>query len=380
MSSPQGSKTVDIETIDADETEDLTEIEQEDLNAAESDSQSVTYSGQDFDVNGLVRRLKKDDILVPSFGHDDERIGVAGFQRAFVWRRPQMDRFIESLLLGYPIPGIFLVRQADKRYLVLDGQQRLSTLRYFSDGVFAGREFALENVADRFKGLKYRDLPDDLRRMFDDTFIQATIVSSDGSKNSLESIYQIFERLNSGGTQLTPHEIRIALFAGPFVDFLEQLNRLPSWRGLYGRGSPRLRDQELVLRILALHMNAERYKRPLKRFLNEFVAEHRHCEGLQVDHLKTAFGMAAESIAAGVGADALRLRGRQVNAALAEVVFAGLMKRLTALGSPSSTAIREAVDAIKNDRRVQTALTRSTADEEQLTTRLGVAIEAFARA
>jgi len=68
---------------------------------------------------------------------------VEGFQRRFVWRRPQMDRFIESLLLGYPIPGIFLVQQSDKRYLVLDGQQRLTTLTKYYDDAFAlrrGRE------------------------------------------------------------------------------------------------------------------------------------------------------------------------------------------------------------------------------------------------
>ena len=127
---------------------DLNEAEQEDLLEAESAPQQVTYSGQDFDVEGLVRRLNKQDILIPKFGHEDERITTAGFQRSFVWTRPQMDRFIESLLLGYPIPGIFLVRQADRRYLVLDGQQRLRTLQHFYNGEFADRDFSLSNVTD----------------------------------------------------------------------------------------------------------------------------------------------------------------------------------------------------------------------------------------
>jgi hypothetical protein len=93
---------------------ELIEAEQEDLLEAEPVAHQVTYSGQDFDVEGLVRRMNKNDILVPTFGHDDERITTAGFQRSFVWRRPQMDRFIESLLLGYPIPGSFwCVKQTD---------------------------------------------------------------------------------------------------------------------------------------------------------------------------------------------------------------------------------------------------------------------------
>jgi hypothetical protein len=62
------------------------------------------------------------------------------------------DRFIESLLLGYPIPGIILVQQQDRRYLVLDGQQRLRTLAAFYDGLHAGKEFSLQNVAEEYKG------------------------------------------------------------------------------------------------------------------------------------------------------------------------------------------------------------------------------------
>lgn len=89
----------------------------------------LSYFGTDFDVHGLVRRLGTEDIIVPRFDPIIEDIsGVAGFQRKFVWKKTQMDRFIESLLLGFPIPGIFLVQQADRSLLVLDGQQRLTTL------------------------------------------------------------------------------------------------------------------------------------------------------------------------------------------------------------------------------------------------------------
>ncbi len=96
------------------------------------------------------------------------------------------------------------MRQAARRYLVLDGQQRLRTLQHFYGGLHEGVEFSLRNVADEFKGLTYKKLSGEHRRLIDDAFIQATIVATDGSSRSLESIYQIFERLNSGGTQLTP--------------------------------------------------------------------------------------------------------------------------------------------------------------------------------
>ena len=362
-----------------DEPDDLTPEEAEDLATAEAEVGSIAYSGQDFDVNGLIRRMRNGDILIPTFGHDDPRIVSAGFQRSFVWTKPQMDRFIESIMLGYPIPGIFFIKQMDKRYLVLDGQQRLTTLQYFEDGQYKSRKFDLVNVANQFKGMTYKTLSDELRRSFDDTFIQATIVSTDGSTESLESIYQIFERLNSGGTQLTPHEIRVALFAGPLIDYFEELNKNAVWRDLYGNRSKRLRDQELVLRIIALYVSASTYRRPLKTFLNAFVGDHRYLGKLQVDQVAGRFMTAARLIQEGPGARALRSRGRQVNAALAEAVFVGLMRRLDQGNEPEPVAVADAVKAIRGNTDLLAAVSTSTADEEQLRTRLEIATSHLAR-
>jgi len=247
MSTEPTAATVDQEDVG------LSDEEVRDITAAEPEAERVAYSGTDFDVEGLVRRLGRGDIVIPKYGETDSTVESAAFQRGFVWRKPQMDKFVESLLLGYPIPGIMLVQQVDKRYLVLDGQQRLSTLKAFYEGIHNGEVFKLENVADDFVGLTYATLSVDQRRMVDNTFIQATIVKTDGTRESLEAIYQVFERLNSGGTQLTAHEIRIALFPGAFVDFLGELNGAADWRTIYGPPSPRQRDHELLLRIFALY-------------------------------------------------------------------------------------------------------------------------------
>src|SRR5699024_6600776 len=85
-------------------------------------------------------------------------------------------------------------------------------------------------------------------------------------------------RLNSGGTQLTPHEIRVALFAGPLMSSIQSLNSSESWRALYGANSKRIRDHELIMRILALHSSAETYSRPQKKFLNEFAKNNREVD------------------------------------------------------------------------------------------------------
>jgi hypothetical protein len=366
------------EDAEIDPPEHLTGAEERDLLEADPTPALLNYTGQDFDVNGLVRRMQSDDILIPTFGHEDARISSAGFQRSFVWKRPQMDRFIESLLLGYPIPGIFLVRQGDRRYLVLDGHQRLRTLEHFVEGVHDDKTFVLKNVAEAFRGLTYKTLPEERRRIFDDTFIPATIVATDGSPESLEAVYQIFERLNSGGTQLTPHEVRVALFAGPFIDFLDQLNRVPEWRALYGAESPRLRDQELVLRILALLMDEETYRRPLKTFLNKFVGAHRKLDGVDSKATKEIFVAASSLLLKTAGREFLRPGGTQLNAAFTEAVFVGLMTRLATGKAVDEAHVGAALHALGNNADLEAATTRATADEEVVRQRLAITKEGLA--
>jgi len=364
--------------VDAElEIVELTDDEVEEIEEAEPASDPVSYSGTDFDAEGLVRRLDRRDIVIPSFGHGEDGLELAAFQRSFVWRRSQMDRFIESLLLGYPIPGIMLVQQADKRYLVLDGQQRLRTLQAFYRGVHAGRVFALESVADEFVGLTYETLLPEQRRTLDNTFIQATIVRTDGSRESLESIYKVFERLNSGGTQLTPHEIRTALYPGAFVELLAELNDLPGWRQVYGPTSPRLRDHEVILRILALYVRSEEYYRPLKTFLNNFLGDHRDLTKLPVDDLRDLFGEATEALSRADARLSLRRAGQRINAALLEVVVVAAMRRLAAGGEMGAEAIVEALERLTSNPEIGRATTVSTATEENLRSRLEVASDAF---
>jgi Protein of unknown function DUF262 len=360
------------------ETVELTPEEIEEQEEAEPEVTPISYSGTDFDAEGLVRRLNRGDIVVPNFGHDnDDSLELAPFQRGFVWRKPQMDRFIESLLLGFPIPGIMLVEQADKRYLVLDGQQRLKTLAAFHKGIHAGKVFALENVAEEFKGLTYETLTPSLRRTVDNTFIQATIVRSDGLPQSLESVYQVFERLNSGGTQLTAHEIRIALYPGEFVKFLADLNTTDGWRGIYGPVSLRLRDQELILRILALYNRGNEYARPMKKFLNNFISDHRNLSGFPTDEMKRLFVESTAALSKANARQHLRRQGQRINATLLETVVVGCMRRAASGDALDQAAIERGIQAIIDDQDLVRSTLANTTNEESVRLRLMRAITAF---
>ncbi len=290
-----------------------------------------------------------------------------------------MDRFVESLLLGFPVPGIFLVEQPGKKYLVLDGQQRLTTLVAFYAGTYGTRVFSLENVDKALKGLKYATLPEDSRRTLDDTFIQAIIIRAPEDNAEYESVYQIFERLNSGGTQLQPHEIRVALYGGVTVEVIRELNNDNNWRTIYGKRSERLKDQELILRVLALWKSSETYSAPLKSFLNDFLSNHRDGQDIDLQKARKLFQDAAATVAAAYGSRAFRI-GTQVNAAILDSVFFSLMKRQEK-GLPllSVTDFSTRYEALLGNQAFVDAVTQATANEDSVRTRLAKAAQVFER-
>lgn len=357
------------------------ELDLEEMAESFPKTEPITFYGTDFDVHGLVRRLNQGDIVVPNFnpGGDADH-DMVGFQRAFVWRRYQMDRFVESLLLGYPVPGIFLVQQGDNKLLVLDGQQRLRTLqRFYSGALEDGSEFALESVGDDFVALTYESLDTELRRALDNSFIHATVIRYDPDQGGDESVYQLFERLNASGSNLYPHEIRVALYPGKLVETIAALNTNEDWRTIYGPKNPRLKDQEQILRFLALYTENATYKRPLKGFLNSFLKRHRQLEDLDMPMLRRLFEEVCSVLAGSVGRQAFRTSGG-VNAAMADAVMIGMARRVRGGGAPDPKKIERALQELKEDETFLASVARATADEDRVAARLQKATDAFARA
>lgn len=335
----------------------------------------ITSYGADYPVDGLVKRITKGDIVVPAFDPAfDESEDVQGFQRRFVWSRPQMDKFIESLLLGLPVPGIFLIRDRANKLLVLDGQQRLRTLQAYYRGIHNGREYKLRQAQAPFQGRGYEDLDDEDRRRLDDSIIHATILRQEHPAGSQDAVYSIFERLNTGGSPLQPQEIRVALYNGPFLRELSKLNEDSHWRNLYGPPSTRFKDHELILRVLALYENASAYERPVKTFLNRYLAENQNRS--DVEGLFDLFLRAAAVIDDAIGSRAFR-PVRPLNAAVLDAVVVGVMRRLEAGEVTSPPELRNAYDQLIVDAGFLKVTSSSTAAEESVEKRLELATTAF---
>lgn len=205
-----------------------------------------------------------------------EEIIIPKFQRGWVWKPVQASRLIESFLLGLPVPAIFVYKEPSQKQVVIDGQQRLRTITGFFEGKLPdGGDFYLRGVSPQWEGKYYSDLSQAERIRLRDSVLRQVIVEQLDPKDTT-SIYHIFERLNTGGTGLTPQEVRNCTYHGPFNDFMVKLNKDHTWRSLFGKSDsdPRMRDVELIVRFLALFDGVDSYTKPMKQFLNNYMANH----------------------------------------------------------------------------------------------------------
>lgn len=310
-----------------------------DENDEELDDDDVVYqittSGADFDVDGLVKRFDRGSIYRPEF------------QRNFVWTWPQASKFIESILLGLPIPSVFLFREEEtQKLLIVDGLQRLTTLHAFKKGRLPhnDRVFKLKDVKPRFEGKTLEDLEEEDQRRFEDSIIHAMIIQQMAPDDSNSSVFHIFERLNSNGTPLQPQEMRAAVYHGSFQTMLGTANGNKAWREIFGPKHKRAKDQELILRFLALRFSRDTYSRPMKGFLNTFMASNRNKPEDELGEFISVFSSAIERSYKALGKQAFRLT-RSMNVAF----FDALMVAISENPDADADAIAAASKALADD-------------------------------
>ncbi|MGW2387256.1 DUF262 domain-containing protein [Streptomyces sp. NPDC001658] len=393
-----GSETSPLNSSESEETEvfDPEEDEDEVEMGPPSAEESLRYFGVDFDVEGLVRRFERKELIVPRFDPEEPEnkgTGYAGFQRSFVWGKRQMDRFIESILLGYPVPGIFLVELRNRQYLVLDGQQRLTTLKAFYSGQVekpdgGTRPFVLEYAAEPFKGKSYETLESADRRVLNNALIQATVTLPVGESGKL-AIYTLFERINSGGTQLKEQQIRVAIFPGHATRLIRSLNRDSNWRLLFGPRHRDLRDQELILRYLSLKSVAEnmrekgkaagskKFTPPMASFMSAYLSSNEVMPDEQQEQERIEFASACRLLVEAAGKDALR-RNRVINAARADSILAGLTLAIRENPSLDAARVMEGLEKLERDDDYLGSTQKSTSHRTAVANRLHASLAAFA--
>jgi hypothetical protein len=327
----------------------------------------ITSYGADYTVDSLVKRMERGDFKVPEF------------QRRFVWSQKHASKFIESLLMGLPVPGIFLYKEVQtNQHLVVDGQQRLKTLQAFYSGLFLEKRFRLVGVREPWVGKTYQELDPADQLKVDDSIVHATIFMQDQPADVLDSIYFVFERINSGGIRLSPQEIRNCISAGPFTNMIKRLNSDESWRKVFGGPiNKRAKDEELLVRFFAMYDGRADYARPMAAFLNNYSDKMNKAPLDKLETLSSLFHSTIELIDRAVNGRAFR-PVRTLNAAVFDSVMPGLAARIQAGPMPEPDAVARAYDGLMASADYRKYWERATADEETVKKRMELATAAFA--
>lgn len=215
-----------------------------------------------------------------SLHEDNELIISPDYQRLFRWSEQQQSRLIESILVGLPIPPIFVVENQDSRLELVDGLQRISTILHFINSDSTTNPLQLDgcDIIDQVNGLTFAELPVSLRLQIKRSSVRMVIIQR---QSSPQLRYEMFKRLNTGGTLLSSQEIRncSARMVGDqgieFYEFLIECSKNTHFstciESLPEREIEQKRDEELVLRFFALKNSKDSFKGHVTDWLDGYM-------------------------------------------------------------------------------------------------------------
>lgn len=339
--------------------------EEDDLNIDDAPYEIRTL-GADFSLELYSQKIDSGEIKIPEF------------QRKYVWPIKKASKLIESFLLNLPVPQVFLFQEANNRdLLVVDGQQRLLSVHYFLKGKFPGQhgDFRLKGVKSKWEGKTFEDLDENDKRRLKNYILRATIFEQINPADN-KSVYEIFERLNTGGISLTEQEVRNAVNQGTINGFLEKLNTIESWRLLLGKTEPdkRMKDIEMILRFFALFEGWETYKKPMKDFISDYMEAHVEISADQQVKREKLFSAVCNKIAKDVGTSAFQSdESGRVNIA----IFDSIMTAAAVIGPEKIKDLKTKVKELKSDPGYISYVMQATTNVESVKGRIKMAIAVF---
>ncbi len=338
----------------------------DDLNIVEYD---ITTSPNDFNVMTLCSFIDSGSVRIP------------GFQRNFVWDMTRASRLIESLILGLPVPQLFLYEQERNKFLVIDGQQRLMSIYYFIKQRFPKKDkrveirqiFDHEGVVpdrvlhddryfqtfnlrlpghipeheNRFRGLNYSTLGE-YRSQLDLRPIRNIVVKQNSPSDDDSSMFEVFNRLNSGGVNIRAQEIRTSMYHSNFYTMLYRINaEKVQWRRLLNSPIPDLnmKDIEILLRGFAMLVDRAHYRPSMVRFLNQFSRKCRTNDTAKNEYLERLFDSFLDACSDLPEGMFMNKKNKRFNIALYEATFAAALKdafaqKRVARGALDATRLR----------------------------------------
>ena len=219
-------------------------------------SKRIEFYLTEYSVEVLATKMNNDEFVVPTY------------QRAYTWEPERKSRFIESLVIGLPIPFLFFWEMPDGKLEIVDGSQRLRSIQEFVLGDLRLGE--LDALTD-LSGFKYSDLPESRQRKIKNRSIRGIVLSEHADE---QARFDMFERINTGSKIANKAEVRRGALAGPFMDLVVELALTSKFEALAPVSKKQLDErerEELVARFFAYSDELEGYRDRPSEFIFNYV-------------------------------------------------------------------------------------------------------------
>lgn len=219
-------------------------------------SKRIEFYVTEYSVELLAAKMENGDFVVPNY------------QRAYTWEPERKSRFIESLVVGLPIPFLFFWEMPDGKLEIVDGSQRLRTIQEFVNGDLRVGELESLTALSNFL---FSELPESRRRKITNRPIRGIVLNEHADE---QARFDMFDRINTGSKIANTAEVRRGVLAGPFMTMIEELAVLPQFMDLAPVSQKQLNErerEELVTRFFAYGDGLQGYKDRPSEFLFNYA-------------------------------------------------------------------------------------------------------------
>ncbi len=283
-----------ISMIEGDVEPDITAYSCEGEKIRPFDPAKISITMKPMTLDALIKRIKNEEIEFDT-----------SFQRkAGLWSNRQKSQLLESIFLRIPLPAFYFDATDEDKWLIIDGLQRVSTLKEFA----VDKSLKLQELEffPELNKCSYDQLPRTFQRRIDETVINVYLVNPSTPENVK---FNIFKRINTGGLTLEPQEIRNALFQGQATDFLQKCAKMECFiKATAGSiKSERMLDREFILRYVSFcYLNLELYNGNIDEFLNEGMKFLNHAIMSEMKKIQDEFVFVMEAMFAVMGNNSFR--------------------------------------------------------------------------
>jgi uncharacterized protein with ParB-like and HNH nuclease domain len=324
----------------------------------------IEISDMPFSIFEYLRQLNKEKIVIQP-----------DFQRNHVWTDGQKSKFVESVLLNFPLPPIYLNETKESNYIVIDGLQRSITLKEF----YAGK-LKLDGLEalPKYNGKTFKDLPPTLQAKFEDKKLTTFILKP---STPTVVIYDLFNRINTGGTQLNRQEVRNCIFIGKSTRLLKELSEQSYFKKALcdGVSSKRMKDREVVLRYIAFRWfnYKDEYEGNMSDYIESAMKRINVMDDDEIQKIKVDFEKVMKQSFSIWGDSNFRIPTANtkgtINTAVLETVCNYLSCKDNEFIEQNKATIKKNYETLINDPVYLDAVTRSTGNKTKVLDRFEIA-------